>query len=224
MPDILLYQAETPDETNAAAYALLKYLGTCNLKPPATTRLIIYTDQPALVEAYGAFFHQYEFRTPQGAGKTATLQECCATTKGNLIYFGGASYPVQPLEPVFAAIEKGAFYADVKQYRQDQQMVSEIVLLGINTNIQELTLPLPSKTNTIAFAEQYDDVKDFHILLRTFFRKYGEESIPNLVKLAAAIDINKIREQKSRYEQLPFFKKITRKVTGKGWNISNYVR
>ncbi len=225
MPNFLLYHAVTPDEVHACAWSLIRYLNQCNLKPPAEERLVIYTNQPAALENYSAFFNQFEFREPTGNTKTGTVQNFCSNVKGNVLFFGPGTYPTQPLRPVFESIQKGNIYGSVISYRQEQALKKQIAVLGINTELHELDLSQLEQAKPVTgFAEQYHDLKDFPSLLKKFFTKYQEESVPELVKLSSSLDLNRIRAQKTEYMRLPFYKKITRKLTGKSWNIADYVR
>lgn len=71
--------------------------------------------------------------------------------------------------------------------------------------------------------ECYNNLKEFRILLKDFFGRYQEESVPNQVKLIHNIDAKEIEKQKSNFENLPIASKWFRKLIGKGWNISNYM-
>ena len=70
--------------------------------------------------------------------------------------------------------------------------------------------------------ERYNNLKEFKILLRKFFGRYQEESVPNQVKLIHNIDAKEIEKQKNKFENLPFASKWFKKITGKGWSIYNY--
>lgn len=71
--------------------------------------------------------------------------------------------------------------------------------------------------------EYYKNLKEFKILLKDFFGRYQEESVPNQVKLIHNIDAKEIEKQKSSFEKLPLTLKWFRKLVGKGWDISNYM-
>lgn len=71
--------------------------------------------------------------------------------------------------------------------------------------------------------ECYQDLKEFKILLRDFFGRYQEESVPNQVKLIHNVDAKEIEKQKKKFNDLPVTSKWFRRITGKGWNISNYI-
>ena len=70
----------------------------------------------------------------------------------------------------------------------------------------------------------YWNLKEFRKLLNEFFKKNEEESIPNSVKLAHAIDAAAIQQQKEVYEALPFHKKWLAMLTGKGWSIDTNIK
>lgn len=69
----------------------------------------------------------------------------------------------------------------------------------------------------------YQNLKEFKILLKDFFGRYQEESVPNQVKLIHNIDAKEIEKQKTRFETLPLASKWFKKMIGKGWHISNYM-
>ena len=68
----------------------------------------------------------------------------------------------------------------------------------------------------------YWNLKEFRQLLRQFFVKNEEESIPNLVKLVHNLDAAAIQKSKMQFEQLPFYKKWMQFLFGKRWNIKQY--
>ena len=70
----------------------------------------------------------------------------------------------------------------------------------------------------------YWNLKEFRHLLKLFFSKNAEESIPNLVKLAAPIDAAKILAAKESFEQQPWLPRFFKNLTGKGWKIEDYER
>lgn len=225
MPNYLLYHAVTRDELYQCAWSLLKYLSTYNLKPPPDQQLVIHASQPAFVEAYCVFFQEYEMLQPATTSAIETIHKFCQAREGNLLYFGASAYPVVPLEPVFDAIEHGALYSALASGRKNGAAQSQISVLGLNTRQHHFDqINVHSGKPVDDFAEQCSDVKDFNLLLRSFFERYGEESVPRLVKLASYIDINRIRQERLHFERLPLLIRITRKLTGRGWNIASYIR
>lgn len=68
----------------------------------------------------------------------------------------------------------------------------------------------------------HKNLKELGSLLKDFFSRYQEESVPNQVKLIHNIDPVKIREEKKAFERLPLPAQWFRKLIGKGWNIRNY--
>jgi hypothetical protein len=68
----------------------------------------------------------------------------------------------------------------------------------------------------------YQDEKTLHRLLRSFFEKNAEESVPNLVKALNKIDIKSIWKKKSEFDSMPFYQKWLNTLVGKGWNIKSY--
>ena len=72
------------------------------------------------------------------------------------------------------------------------------------------------------FVYDYQNLKEFRQLLRLFFKKNEEESIPNLIKLVHHLDAATIQKQKNSFEALPFYKKWLQVIAGKNWNIRQY--
>ena len=70
----------------------------------------------------------------------------------------------------------------------------------------------------------YWNLKEFRKLLNTFFKNNEEESIPNMVKGAHAIDAAAIQQQKEAYEALPLHKKWLATLTGKRWRIDTNIK
>lgn len=68
----------------------------------------------------------------------------------------------------------------------------------------------------------YRNFPQFKNLLRLFFEKNQEESIPNLVKLVHHIDANTILAEKKRFDRQPFVKKLLSALTGKAWSVHKY--
>jgi hypothetical protein len=71
---------------------------------------------------------------------------------------------------------------------------------------------------------QYDDLREFRNLLRKFFTKYQEESVPNQLKLIQNFDAAIIQEQKRDFQKLPLYRKLLKRITGKHWSIEEYAR
>lgn len=68
----------------------------------------------------------------------------------------------------------------------------------------------------------YWNLKEFRHLLDVFFSENGEESIPNLVKLAAPINTVTMLEAKKSFKRLPLLQRLFKQITGKGWKIEQY--
>lgn len=175
MPKYILYIAPSLNEVYECAYSILKYLEVYNLKPPQEHSLIIYTNYPDLLEAYGSFFNRFELRTmPANTNKESIVAHFKSEVGENVVYFDSKTYPVKKVD-----LDKST--------------------------------------------ECYKNLKEFSVLLKDFFGKYQEESVPNQIKLIHNIDAKKIEEQKRQFENLPLPSKWVKKLTGKGWNISNYL-
>ena len=70
----------------------------------------------------------------------------------------------------------------------------------------------------------YWNLKEFRRLLKVFFKKNGEESIPNLVKMVHKLDAMTIQSEKNVYEELPMLARISKTLSGKSWKINNYLK
>lgn len=128
MPNHLLFHAYTRQQVAECRYFLLKYLAVYNLKPPAGTAVIIYTDQPVAFEGFTNFFTRFQMpdvllnASPNTMTKVAVLQQALLQHSGNLLYCDTATYPLQPLEHLFADIEKGALYLHAPQRQKESEL------------------------------------------------------------------------------------------------------
>jgi hypothetical protein len=68
----------------------------------------------------------------------------------------------------------------------------------------------------------YRNFPEFRKVLEFFFSKNVEESIPNLVKRVHYLDAGVMQQEKNRYDQLPFYKKLFNVLTGKAWSVRQY--
>jgi len=176
MQKTILYIASTLDEVYECSYSILKYLEVYNLKPPSDHSLIVFTNYPDLLDAYGSFFNQFELRPiSENQDKQSIISEFTQHDGKNVLYFKSDEYPVKAVD---------------------------------------------DQTKSV---ESYKGLQEFKILLKDFFGRYQEESIPNQVKLIRNINAKEIETEKNKFESLPLASKLFRKMIGKGWNISNYL-
>jgi hypothetical protein len=274
MQNYLIYRANTLDEIYECSYSLLKYLTVYNLKPPADHKVVIYTNQPALLENYSPFFNNYELKDVQdlNTSRLGLIRNFFKEQEGNALYLDTNTYCIAPLEPIFSDIAKGTAYvltwnptAAPKTAEKSLRFIQigdntfpfipeelhkwNDSVIGINSssknflsNIisqsQQQTVQLPMATVekwifhhklqevNVRTAEraiaQYDDLKEFRNLLRKFFTKYQEESVPNQLKLIHHIDAALIQQQKKAFDQLPVLQKFLKRISGKHWQISQY--
>ncbi|HTM94042.1 MAG TPA: hypothetical protein VL095_16590 [Flavisolibacter sp.] len=174
MQKSILYIASTLDEVYECAYSILKYLEIYNLKPPTSHSLVVYTNYPDLLEAYGSFFNQFQFRPlPANADKRSIVEQFKKEAGGDVFYFDSNTYPVRQID--------------------DEKSI-----------------------------QSYKDLKEFKVLLKDFFGRYQEESVPNQVKLIHNVDAKEIEIQKKKFDDLPITSKWLRKIMGRGWNIYKY--
>ena len=242
MPNYILYHASSVDEIYECSYSLLKYLGLYNLKPPADHAVVIYTCKPALLEAYGPFFNSFELREigekeqvtrhkdsrqnghsiQTGEGNASALKKMLDMYKGNVLYMPSNAYPIKELNSLFNAINRGAIYGgEQNRAQQIEQASRNLPILGFNSQQHGVDTVLQrGQTQPIGqFIEQYHELKEFRTLLRDFFKRYQEESIPNQVKLMHSINARQIQDQKNKFKKLPLLTRMLRTIRGKGWDI-----
>jgi hypothetical protein len=232
MPDYLLYHAGTTDEVNACAYSLVRYLDIYNVKPPANHALVIYTSKPAMLEAYGTFFSSFELReignkdSGMVMDKLDTIRDFSAQCTDNILFLDTNTYPRKELEPLFSEIGRGSLFLKKNQNGEAGGMKDQVSVLGFRNSKRfpvEEVLQLSTAKNTDDYIGQYGELKEFSLLLREFFKRYQEESVPNQVKLLHNTDALRILEQKKKFSSLPLYVRMLRKLTGKGWDISRYI-
>ena len=244
MPNYVLYQASSVDEIYECSYSLLKYLGLYNMKPPSDHSVVIYTCKPALLEAYGSFFNSFELKEIDeaqatsnknsgqnghsirtGNDKASSLKKLLDVYKGNLLYLPTNAYPIKELNSLFTAIHRGTIYGAGQDRAQPVELASRILpILGFNNQQHSVdTVLQKGQSQPIGqFIEQYRELKEFRTLLRDFFKRYQEESIPNQVKLVHSIDARQIQNEKNKFMKLPLLTRMLRKMMGKGWDIGHY--
>jgi hypothetical protein len=113
MPNYLLFQAYTPQQVAQCRYFLLKYLSIYNLKPPSDTAIFVYTNDPVSFEGFLNFVPQFQMPNAASAStltRTGVLHEFLQHHSGAVLFCDTATYPLQPLEHLFADICKGALY------------------------------------------------------------------------------------------------------------------
>ncbi|MFL5809629.1 MAG: hypothetical protein ACJ749_08910 [Flavisolibacter sp.] len=236
MPNYIIYQAISTDEINECSYSLLKYLDLYNLKPPPDHSVVIYSGKPALLEAYGSFLNSFELKEikekEQGtreketrSSKASTLKALLDTYKGNMLYLPSNAYPIKQLDSLFSAINRGAIYGSTQSLiNQTPHANLNLPIIGFNSQQHAIDMVLQrGQTQPIGqFIEQYRDLKEFRTLLRDFFRRYQEESIPNQVKLMHSINARQIQDQKNQFKKLPLLTRMMRTMMGKGWDITKH--
>jgi hypothetical protein len=99
MQKTILYIASSLDEVYECAYSILKYLEVYNLKPPTDHSLVVYTNYPDLLEAYGSYFNRFELRPiPVNSNKEEILSESKNQNAENFLYFESNSYPIKEVD------------------------------------------------------------------------------------------------------------------------------
>lgn len=183
MPNLLLFQAYTSQQVAGCRYFLLKYLAIYNLKPPAQTTVVIYTNEPEAFEGFTNFFPHFQMpellwdTSVQALTKTRLLQQTFLQTGGNVLYCDAATYPLQPLESVFADIEKGAVYLHAPQRHNESELQSA---LGKNAALRDKTataVAAPQSRITVWDTAVVGINKHHNQQLQTLLQK--EEAAPN---------------------------------------------
>jgi len=101
---IVIATGETKTSVYECQYALLSYLSIYNLNPPASIRLLVYTNQPAAFEAYTTLLPTLEMKEYVYQSKLDMIQEAMDMYDGNIIYCDSDTYPYLPLEPLLKHI------------------------------------------------------------------------------------------------------------------------
>jgi hypothetical protein len=158
----------------------------------------------------------------------AFLDQFASSHPGNFLFLGPATYPVKPLEMLFTNMARGTVYGThytISKHTSASLPAEELAVLGFPGFLKK-PVALLAKGEDVksvkGIIEEYKDLKEFRILLKEFFNRYQEESIPNLVKHVHHINVKQIQEQKRQFQRLPFYTKLMRKMMGKGWKISDY--
>lgn len=112
MPNYILYLAAGDiDLNNECRYSLLKYLAIYNLKPPADIGILVYTDAPAVFEAFEPFFTHFELvevKEPLPT-KLEFIKNVLSSKDGNFLYQDTNSYFTSPVETLFHSVQAGNF-------------------------------------------------------------------------------------------------------------------
>lgn len=159
MPKTILYIAVSLDEIYECAYSILKYLEVYNLKPPVDHSLIVYSNYPDLLEAYGSFFHRFELRPlPANADKQSIINQFKTEAGEDVLCFDTNTYPLTQVEND----KSMASYKNLKEFklllkdflgRYQEESVPNQVKLIHNIDAKEIEkekneferLPLASK-------------------------------------------------------------------------------
>lgn len=159
MQKSILYIAVSLDEVYECAYSILKYLEVYNLKPPIDHTLVVYTNYPDLLEAYGSFFHRFELRPlPANTDKQTIIDQFKKETGEEVLHFDTNTYPVKQVDDdkSFASYENlKEFKLLLKDFlgRYQEESVPNQVKLIHNLDAREIEkqkneferLPLASK-------------------------------------------------------------------------------
>lgn len=189
----------TDSRINGCRFALLKTLALYNLTPPANLGVIVYTNKPAQFEIFLSFFkHMQVIEVRPSAGKEAAPPTGMNQAhEGNLLFCQTHCYPKAPVEPLFTqwTNELDSLYpADS----------SCILNVKTHTTSQHASASSPAADYFV----NYQDVKEMAPLLKTFFARNEEESLPNLVKKAHAIDAEAVRKESTAAQKAPLLRKM----------------
>jgi hypothetical protein len=127
MQQYLLFQAGSQwQRIYQCQYALLKYLSIYNLKPPADTGILLYTEKPSEFDAYTSFFPSFTMHQAPLVPKATLLQQALEQNQGTILYCDSDVYPTKPLTHLFHSIEKGKALLLLKQCRKEATIVKTL--------------------------------------------------------------------------------------------------
>ena len=222
MPNTILYQAGTNEEIHNCAYSILKYLSVYNLKPPVDHALHIHTPNPASLEMYGSFFNRFELKESLSSPVTPQLLRQMMGAEENVLYLGVHTYPNKSLDPMFNDMNRGeVFISKTSALGTGQRSPDSYEIIGFN-NSGSANIDNAGSQDPFFYIDKYRNLKEFNSLLKYFFKRYQEESVPNQVKLIQHIDARKIGEEKDLFQKLPFYTKLIKRVRGRAWSINQY--
>lgn len=214
MNNYLVYpDCVTNERINGCRFALLKTLSVYNLTPPANMGVIVYTNKPAQFEIFLSFFKHMQVIEvrPSARKEAAPLAEMSRAHEGNLLFCQTHCYPKAPLEALFNQLttEGG------DPYSADSSCVS-------NVRTQATPQGAFGSQPTADYFVNYQDVKEMAPLLKTFFARNEEESLPNLVKKAHAIDAGAIRQEAAAAQKAPLLQKVLNSLLGRNPVLQRY--
>lgn len=213
MNNYLVYpDCVTDERINGCRFALLKTLSVYNLTPPANMGVIVYTNKPAQFEIFLSFFkHMQVIELQSPARKEATpLAGMSQAYEGNLLFCQTHCYLKAPVEPLFHQL----INEDNSSHPADSSCVLNIKA--------QATTQHASASSTADYFINYEDVKEMAPLLKTFFSRNEEESLPNLVKKAHAIDANAIRKEVAGARNAPLLQKWWNNLLGRNPVLQRY--
>ena len=109
---------------NECQFSLLKFLQVYNLRPPASTAILIYTDKPQVFESFIPFFQKFIIEQVdeekikswmQGTGyvhraKSKMIEEALQKYSSNLLFFDTDTYITAPIDAIWKNISNGVIY------------------------------------------------------------------------------------------------------------------
>lgn len=122
MRNFILFLAHSDEGyINECRFALLKYLSVYNLKPPAHTTPVIYTDRPQLFENFIPFFHQFRIEQITGAQikewqgrvnyvhrvKPMVIKSFFKHFEGAVLFMDTDTYITEPIDSLWQQIADG---------------------------------------------------------------------------------------------------------------------
>lgn len=181
----------------------------------------------AAIESGSPFMHEYEGAIDRQRFPVFAKWE--KFLSANTVAYNGKQMVFQPSLPMFNAGVVGLRSAD-KNLLADVLALTDSVYQKFPKHIAEqfafsYCLQQHGKIQEAKeVVAHYWNLKEFRQLLALFFNRNEEESIPNLVKKAAALNPLTILQQKTAYENRPLFSRLFQKLAGKAWKIADYER
>lgn len=229
MKNYLVYlDCYTEEHINQCRYALLKYLSVYNLTPPVAIGVIVYTNKPAAFEIFHTFFKEMlviENRNQKHSNSKINLQNIIASYPGNLLFCQPYCYIKKSIEDVFKRIENGGSVL----YNENSSGASLKSTQNFgNAPVQSICSHEPSYKSggqilpASDYFVSYEGVKEVTKLLKIFFNRNEEESVPNLVKRIHYLDAETIQKEVMVCNKTSVFQKLLALVTGKNNIVQRY--
>jgi hypothetical protein len=221
----------TEESINRCRFALLKYLGLYNLRPPANISVIVHTNKAAAFEIFQPFFAEMllnDNHPRSGWTDLASLEKLMSAYVGNHLVCRPSGHPREKLDDLYFRIAQGHLLYNVPQPTEMHtlgagQLAMKATVIGINSQTISQSIAggrAPQDIST--YFTTYKSRKEITNLLRLFFLKNEEESTANLVKKAKSLDLEAVDNEVMTADSLPFFKRMLHRFRIKNSLLQQY--